>query len=303
MQRSVSITGRDIAYYFTMTDYYTLWLLAATDREAVGFLAAGLTQGNPGDIARDWYERIMRDGVMAGTQIPYQQTKLPFNVMMAQRFDKFDAIVPFTDYFLGIDGAWFNKFHAILPFPFYEFFVTTAQDDSYKASGGFGFHCTGLGSTKAGTPTVVARLNPLPQLVTSAGPGGDPSFDSIDTSLWAALPEFDLGGDQFFMQSDITFSEDEAANFYAVNPTFFTGQFGQDNSNINQFLFNYAVVWDQASVARYGYRPSTVSIPWMSDSTGNTAQSSSAMSRRSSQRFSEDIAGTMKRRHSWRAPP
>lgn len=271
--RNLLVTGVDLAYYFTMLDFYTLWVLPLLGGpQGVGVTAAGMANGDPGTIARNLYEQIMVAGVFPNTKVQYQGSRIPFGTFMASKFELYDVIVPFGDYFLGIDGAWFNKFHAILPYPFYEMFVTTVQDPkTYGTSGGFGFASTGLTRSKTGTPTVIGRLNPLPQLVSSVGPGGTPSFDSIDTKKWVQLPMFDLGGDQFFMQSGIYFSEEEAFNFYTINPTLMTGQFGDNNTNINQSIYNFYGAVDLASMARYGFRPNQHNTSWIADMTGNIA--------------------------------
>ena len=92
--------------------------------------------------------------------------------------------------------------------------------------------------------------------------------------MWNQLARFtpDEGS---FINSNVSF-HDDVANFYAINPTWLTGQSGESNSNLRQFLFNYAVCIDQASLNRYGYRPMMVETVWMSDIQGSAATSGNA---------------------------
>jgi hypothetical protein len=269
--RTITITGPDIAYYFMMEDYYTLWVLTATGALLQGGNAAGLLSGEPDVMGKTWYDTIMTEGVFKDTSISYKKAKVAFKNLYATRFDKFKVYVPYSDYFLGINGAWMAKYRAIFPFPFYEFFVTTTAPNTFSAlSGGTAFATVGLGASVTATPAVIARLNPLPQLVTSIK-SSLPSFDSIDTSAWQKLPNFDLEG-VGFISSHISFSESEVYNFYTINPTWLMGQNGDSNSNLRQYIFNYEAGIDWASVTRYGYRPWMQTISWFADITGQIAQ-------------------------------
>lgn len=273
--RAFVVEGDDLAYFFTKTDFYTLWYLAAVGAASIGVTAAGLLSGDPGTIGQTWFEKIMSGGVFAQTFVPYKGAQIAFPKLFGELFEKYDVTVPYGDYFLGANGPWFGKFRQIFPFPFYEFFVTTDQEaGSYGEVGGTAFQPSSFPASAAATPAVVARLNPVPQLVSSVK-GNMPSFDSIDTSLWEKLPISDTQG-VGFIEANIRFSENEVSNFYALNPTWMLGQNGDSNSNLNQFLFNYSVVVDRASVNRYGYRPMIASTLWFTDITGQIAQTASA---------------------------
>lgn len=273
--RAIIIEGVDIAYFFTKTDFYTLWYLAAIGDASIGSTSAGLLFGDPGTIGKTWFEKIMAGGVFAKTFVPYKGSQVLFSAMLAERFDLYDATVPYGDYFLGANGPWFSKFRQIFLFPFYEFFVTTdSTSGAYGESGGTAFQTSVFAEQASATPAVIARLNPVPALVSSVK-NGTPSFDSIDVSKWNALTLFDLQG-AGPLETNISFSEAELYNFYALNPTWMLGQNGASNSNIQQFLFNYAVVVDRASVNRYGYRPLNAQTLWFTDITGQVAKSGQA---------------------------
>lgn len=275
--RSIVIRGMDIAYYFQMTDFYTLWYIAATGATSgQGGLAAGLLSGDPGDIGKKWFTDIMAGGVFKGTSLPYKNSAIPFLQFFATQFQNYDVYVPYSDYFLGANGPWSGKFRQIFPFPFYEFFVTTSFGNAFPgASGGTDIQSSGLGSDVTSKAAVIARLNPVPQLVGQADGNAPPTFTSIDTSGWDALETFTLEGASF-NNSNISFSESGVYNFYSINPLWMTGQNGSSNSNIRQFLFNFAAVVDLASINRYGYRPLSASTLWFSDPAGQIAPTGKA---------------------------
>jgi hypothetical protein len=276
VDRTIVIRGYDFSYFFTITDYYTLWYLTVVKQLGISLSAAGLLQGDPGQIAQTWYDSIMAGvGVYGATSFPYKSANLTFTSVLGQRFDNYDVQVPFGDYFLGGNESWLSKFRETLPMPFYEFFITTMSNAAYSGvSGGTQFSSQGLGSSITATPVVIGRLNPVP-LLTGSSPNNDapPIFPAIDTSKWVTLPLFEL--DSFgFIGSSIAFSEHDVHNFYVINPTWLSGQNGQSNSNITQFIFNYALVVDDASLNRYGYRPMMGDISWLSDIEGGFAQNS-----------------------------
>lgn len=273
VRRVVLIRGADLGYFFNITDYYTLWYLAANQKAALGITADGLLSGDPGYIGSTWYNKIMAGkGVYANTYFPYKGSQITFPAAFGQRFDLYDVIIPYGDYFLGGNESWYEKFMQVFPFPFYEFFVTTMANGVYEnTTGGTAFSATGLSSTRTATPVVVARLNPVPQLVASTV-SNVPNFIGIDSSAWQGLPAFDLQGSSPVI-SNAMFNESEVHNFYTINPLWLSGQNGQSNSNLAQFIFNYAVVVDDASINRYGYRPMMGNISWFADVAGGFAQS------------------------------
>lgn len=273
VRRVTIVTGVDLAYYFTMIDYYSLWILAVTGNTlSDSGLAAGLLTGEPSQVGQQWYQKVMSDqGVFKDTVISYKTGRIKFPQIFGTQFEMFDFSVPYGDYFLTSSGSWMDRFRMIFPFPFYEFFVTTNFSDAFPgASGGTSFSTIGIGDQVSSTVSVIARINPLPQLKSSVS-NGSTSFDSIDTSRWQQLQAFtlDVPG---FIDSDVSFNENEIYNFYVVNPLWLTGQNGDDNANIKQPLMNFATVLDQGSIARYGYRPLMQPVLWFSDITGAYAQ-------------------------------
>lgn len=293
--RSITIRGADLAYYFLMDDYYSLWYLALSGGAALGNTSAGLLAGDPGTIGSTWYLSVMASGMFQNTFLPYKGAQVLFANAFGTRFDKYDVTVPYGDYFLGTNGAWNSKFKQIFPFPFYEFFVTTdvaAGNGAYGGNGGTAFSCAGLGANITATPKVVARINPVPSLQATTNGAGTPSFSAITTSGWAALPNADLQG-AGFINSRVVFSEHDVHNFYALNPIYFLGQNGADNGNIRQFLFNYAVCIDRASVNRYGYRPMMGDTVWLSDPEGAAANSAGNQGNASLQQLIATLLGRL----------
>lgn len=275
VQRSISISGMDMAYYFTNPDYYSLWTITALGAAgAKGISNAGLIQGTPKSIGQKWFDLAMR-GVFASTVGNYRGGKITFDTIFGVNFEEFTGVtVPMTDYFLGINDSWFNKFRAIFPMPFYEFFVTTESDGIYGGSGGFDFKLTAFGDSPSAQVSVVARNLPFPQVNTSlfgAASNEWVTFFDVDSSKWEALKQFDLGGLNF-MDSTVTFGSQEVATFYIVNPNWMGTLFGQRNDSIQQPISLFGGAIDQAGLARYGYRPRILTTAWFADVGGQAAK-------------------------------
>lgn len=269
--RAIVIEGQDFGYFLNLPDYYSLWFLAASatpsDVSLSDIVTMGLQQGKPADVGRTWYDTIMiGNGVLKNTGFRYNGTLVPFGDAVKTRFEDYDTNIPVTDYFLGVNDSWFRKFRAIFPSPFYEFFVTTDSGDTYGESGGpqAAFSAQGMRPQIVAAPAVVARINPLPTLVSSIKDGAT-SFDSIDVSRWTALKQYDLDG-LGFLNSEVRFSEEAIANFYTLNPTWFSGLIGANSNNIVQPVYLYGGAADYASIARYGYRPQILNTLWFSTS-------------------------------------
>jgi hypothetical protein len=104
-QRTITVNGVDVAYYFQMLDFYTLFVIPLLGGiQQTGMTAAGLVYGDPGEIAGRWFDQIMKHNAFVNTKVPFQGTQVPFTTFMASRFDNYDVTVPFGDYFLGVDG-------------------------------------------------------------------------------------------------------------------------------------------------------------------------------------------------------
>lgn len=269
--RAYMVNGVDLAYFFTFFDFFTLWYLAILSGGVPDTMFSGLLQGDPSAVGQNWYNVMASNqGVFANTIIPFNGGQIPLPNVLGTFFEKYDTLIPYGDYFIGANGPWYNKFRGIFPAPFYEFFITTVFGNNYPgASGGASFFNKTLGNSVTSTVAVIARLNPLPRLVSSLQ-GNLASFDSIDTSVWDALPAMDMRGSSPIGNTP-TFDEAEVFNFFAINPSWAFGQNGDSNTNVTPALFTYSVAVDKASIARYGYRPFIHNIPWFADLTGNVA--------------------------------
>ena len=270
VQRAVILEGADISYFFTMSDYYSAWFLAVSGDATISIISPGLLQGNPGSIGETWFKQIM-SAAFGKTYVPYKSGQITFPQLIGTQFDDYPTFIPYGEYFIGANGTWMQKFRKIFPFPIYEFFVTTVQSGNYGTAGGTPVSSNGQGSGVTAGAAMIARLNPLPKLVSSAGADGTASFDSIDVSDWNGLPNFDLEG-VGYVEKEVGFTDAEVLNFFNINPVWLNGLNGVSNSNIvmGTLLFTYAL--DLASIGRYGYRPLSFDVPWFSDPSGQAAK-------------------------------
>lgn len=280
-RRMISIQGRDFGHYFNMATYYSTWFLGATGAAlptdgsaavaasaASPILGANFVSGRPDQIAKAWYDAPMAgtSGVLSKSYVPFKSNQVKFPDAMATWFESFDVVSSniFTEYLITTEGTWNDKFRAILPYPWYEFFVITAPAGFYSdATGGYAFTSQGLGSSYPAAPTLVARLNPLPNLKADAS-GDTPKFTGLDTDAWNALNKFTLDGASF-TDSAIGFDESLVLNFFTLNPTYVGPLFGQSNSNIVPYIFTFAAAGDTASIRRYGFRPANGSFNWLAN--------------------------------------
>lgn len=280
-RRMISIQGRDFGHYFNMATYYSTWFLGATGAAlptdgtaaiaataASPILGANFISGTPDQIAQAWYNAPMAGttGVLSKSFVPYKKSQVKFPDAMSTWFESFTAIGTntFTEYLITTEGTWNDKFRAILPYPWYDFFVITAPPGFYPAaSGGYAFTSQGLGPSAVATPTLVARLNPLPNLkVTTTGT--NPQFNGLDATAWNALPKFTMDGVSQ-VESTVGFDESLVLNFFTLNPTYAGPLFGVVNTNTTPFIFSYAAAGDTASIQRYGFRPANGTFNWMAN--------------------------------------
>ena len=307
--RVITVTGYDFQYYFTQFTYYTLSMLGSTAasilQETLGssalpaLLSKGLLGGEPQTVGAAWFNDIMAgaNGILSKTVVPYNNTQISFNDIMSQAYDAFPTtagiIIPLNEDFLSVEGTWYDKFTRIFPMPWYEFFVITAQNDYYLAKG------TSLQSAKTEipyngktySPTLVARVIPIPQAVYNNGTW------SMDTSRWEALPIFQMTGHSF-ISSTIEFSESMVRNFYLIQPTTLLTILGFDSSNISPFVLTFQGLIDVASIHRYGYRPQINTTYWFPDVFGQVAQNNAA-----NQGIMQDfVKSLMTRISSWYEP-
>lgn len=285
--RSLRITGLDLGYFFTQTNYYSLWFLGATAAGALGqatfndpsagvaLLADGLISGTPASIAKTWYTKIMAGtkGILSNTFLPYRQSQVKFSDAMRAFFEEFDVTIPFADFFIASEGSWMAKFKSIFPFPWYEVFIDT-RSPTYLPSKGQAPATPGMSFTSSainavGVPTFIARRNPIPKLMMSGGSSPAPS--GVDATLWEGLPLHTLNPGGVLYE---TFQYDEAQvlNFFTLNPTWMQTLWGSSTGSNIPFMFSLAALGDASSIRRYGFRPMNGSISWFADPGGASAQ-------------------------------
>lgn len=284
VSRVVSVEGVDFQYFFTLPSYYTLSFLGGVTAGAIGggvgltaLLSDSLLTGTPDKFGAAWYQKIMAgpNSIMNDLSFAYQGSRVKFYDLLAQYWQPYPSSVdiPYADYFMLSEGTWQSKFMQVFPFPWYEFFVITATPGYYPgvSAGNTGYTDPSSFLTIPGffpaVPQIVARVNPLPLV-------SDPNF-AIDTTAWNALPNYttdEISG----VQHSIEFSDDEVFNFFVVNPTWLTNQFGGSNAATAPFIYTFAAWVDTASIHRYGYRPHIAELQWFSDPTGAQAKALNA---------------------------
>jgi hypothetical protein len=296
--RGQGIAGGDFSWFFNSFNYYALTfygLVAGTPVNDVlelvpssiyAILNKGLLNSSPVQTGRLWYQSIMggKGGILGSTYLPYKPigTRVPFSQAVAAVWENYpDVFIPFADNFMG-EETWSSKFRSIFGAPWYEFFVTTAPASAYPLIGGStGFNDPGIAfglqsmpSALPAGPKLVARVNPWPKFgIGTPASGGLPVPSTVDTSRWNALPIYDFTAASFgFLRSNISFSADDAYNFYQLNPTAYGGLLGISTVNNLPALFQYICASDPASVQRYGFRPAIGSTKWMFDPTGAAVQ-------------------------------
>ena len=291
--RGQGISGGDFGWFFRTFNYYALTFYGLTAGTPVGgaldfvpgSLAAKLSEGaiggsdaassNPVVVGKVWYD--IMTGILAKTVLPMGQQQITFAQMMTRNWENYPQVyIPYADFFMTGQESWIEKFQSIFPAPWYEFFITTAPLAAYK-----------VGTQEAGTPSVLASM----PNVTPAGPClvarvcPVPSFDilnlsqgqtqvpgDIDVSRWNALPIYDFTTMPFgFFSSRVSFSANDARNFYQLNPTGYS-TIANSNANTVPFPFLFIAAADPASVQRYGFRPQIGTTRWLFDPKGTAAQ-------------------------------
>ena len=266
VQRGISFSGMDYGYFFSMKDWYSLFYIAHFGAGAnLGALTGGLSQGSPHDIGALWFSKVMLT-TLQRSYVPFNSAQVPFKTAVGTLFEAYPVKVPSAYYFVDGSDNWIGKFRNIFISPYYEVFVTTAPDGGYGAASGYQFFTQEQRSITGG-PVLVARVNPIPNL-TSSLEGNLVTFTGVDVSRWIKLPVNTLD-EGALLQSTVSFDEQQVTNFYTLNPTFAFNTQGGDNSSIVPSIANFAAVADQASIARYGFRPANASFYWFADPTTN----------------------------------
>lgn len=308
VMRTIVISGFDFGYFFTHFSWYALTFLnvsaaglgAALGNQnagALGTLAGqggGLTQGTPDIVGQSWFQNVMDggSGILSRTWVEDgSNNPVPFSSSVNVEFEKYitAAQILFSFSYVNAEENWYDKFNKIFPFPFYEFFIMTAPAGFYsqalstawtQVNTGINFTMKKLGQA-ASQINVIARVNPLPYIspsLTGASGGnlGQSSggtgftFGNINMTAWNNLPLFQE--DTSLIKTTEEFTEDEVRNFYLINPTFQKTMLGQDNAAVTPPILSLQAAVDPASVHRYGFRPAFIETEWLSDPSGQVAQ-------------------------------
>ena len=304
--RTITVTGKDFGYFFSMFGYYSLYYLGAYGAafpaatpgvpQSGGLpseLSSALVQGPPNEVAQNWFNQIMagNEGILSRTYVPYQGSEVNFTAAMGSFFEPYAGSVqiPYGESFISYEGPWTEKFREILPSPWYEFFIGTAPNGFYNPAGlnsntdGYAFTSSLLGPSVTASPILVARLTPFPNLTNSStDPNGSAPFDGIDVGAWNQLPIFQPDSSDPpnlypFINSTVGFSEAEVINLYIINPTWFRALFGGatggGNTNLSPLFVNFSSGGDIASIHKYGFRIGNGTISWFADITGDISES------------------------------
>ena len=270
----------------------------------------GLTQGSPDAIGAAWFQNVMDggNGILSRTWVQDgSNNPLPFSQAVQVQFEKYitSADTPFSFTYVNAEENWYDKFNKIFPYPFYEFFIMTAPSNFYgtalstrwnQVNTGSAFAMKKLGYQNPAQINIIARVNPLPYIVpnitgggsTGANPGpndgpggnsgaGDGSaggtgytLGNINVTAWNNLTLFQE--DTSLIRTTEEFSEEEVRNFYLINPTYQTTMLGQSNNASTPPTLALQAAVDPASVHRYGFRPAYIETEWLSDPSGQIAQ-------------------------------
>ena len=193
--RTQEIRGMDMTWFFASFNWATLSFLGLVNgtvlepflNDANAGLPFTIDQGllgnanpkdsNPVAIACAWYKAIMigAKGILAKGYVPYKGgSRIEFPKLLSTFWEAYpNTYIPYLSFWLADQGSWLSKFNEILPHPWYEFFVTTAPNGAYGSPNrgssigdvGTFFTMDSLPSAPEVSPTIVARVNPIPVLV------------------------------------------------------------------------------------------------------------------------------------------
>jgi hypothetical protein len=286
-RRAIVVSGEDFGFFFNKFAYWSLSFLGGTAAAAgaVGqqqfgaeagmpaVLSSGMLQGTPDQIAKNWYNEIMagQSGILAQTQVKYGGQSVSFTDAMATLFEPYPGYtIPSGVYYIASEGSWTQKFRSILPFPWYEFFVITAPQGFYGGSaGGAGFTMKSIGASSIVSPTLVARINPVPKLKATVN-GQHIEITGVDSTAWNSLARFTY--DCGFIEAEIDFSADEVTNFYMLNPRYMRSTYGHSNVDPRPAMWSICGgLYDAPSIHRYGFAPLSIDTDWFADLTGDFA--------------------------------
>jgi hypothetical protein len=287
VNRVIVIEGADFGYIFAENNYYNLTALYGSGLQALGgvgiadALSSGLIGGTPAQLAQRWYTTVMAGspnpqepagGVLKNMVFNVNGTKFTFAQIMSTYFEAWNgpAIIPTGTNFIADEGTWLEKFQSFFQGPeWYEFFINTAPVDTYPASS-IGTAVPSRTPNYAATNVyVVGRISPQPYLL-NAGTAESPKW-STELKIWNSLTQYTLNG-LGFLSSSIDFSGESVKNYFFVNALSISSQVGAGNDSVNPFLATNALLYNEASLNRYGYRPIIVETWWGFDPTGVASQ-------------------------------
>lgn len=288
VQRTINVVGADFTLPMVVNNFYLQTFMSLSNNSVNGtnaFLSKigdGILFGTPAVVGAGWFDRIMAgsDGILSKLSYAYKNsTRLTFSQIMASTFQEYPnngMQIPHSDYFMSASGSWLSKYkQEVFPAPWYEFFVQSAPLNYYSANmhtPGFAFSMDALPAAAPVTPTMVARVNPLP-FTPNDNNGGIPK--SMDFTAWDLLPAAILEN-HGFIQSSISSSEGEVRNYYTIAPLNSTQTYGANNADIVPFTLRHAAWVDFGSVERYGFRSQVSEVHWMIDIDGKAAQQNAA---------------------------
>ena len=273
------IEGEDFTKFFNVFSYYGTNYLLGTGFGAFGQSPAILAntpsalQGNPDQVGEAWLNQIMLGprGVMGGTELNYNGNMAALNTYIASTFEAYpgNASIPTLGSFIAEEGSWMAKFLTFFPTYFFEFFINTAPAGLYPNTSAAGITFSMDGFTSV-SPTVVARVNPLPCL-TASGSATSPTYD-MDLSRWGILPNFTLDNNRGVLSQQLAYTDALVKNFYVLDTSWISTLYGGGNGSITPFQLQFAQWTDPASINRYGFRPQQTVVKWFADAGGAAGQ-------------------------------
>ncbi len=279
----------------------------SANQGAVGTLpgqGGGLNQGTPDAVGAYWFKNVMDggQGILSQTWVRDGTNQVAFSDAVQVQFEQYIASAYNLFSFSNVNAEenWYDKFNRIFPYPFYEFFIMTAPAGAYskatstawnQVNTGQPFSMQKLGLQNQAQVNVIARVNPLPYVkpviaggssaqqnapegpttgASAQGQGTGFTIGTIDMTAWNNLTTF--YEDTSLIRTTEEFTEEEVRNFYLINPTFQQTMLGQSNSAVTPPILAFQSAVDPASVHRYGFRPIQIETEWLSDPSGQIAQ-------------------------------
>jgi hypothetical protein len=285
VRRIINIKGFDLTLYFTTFAYYVLDYLGYTNTLPGNFgpagsnsmLNGGTIQNSPDKVGVDWFVNtlvghtgsspVASPAVLQATYLTYQGNNIPLRNILTYWFEAYTTpantpiIIPVLTNFLISQGRFYDKFVQIFPFPFYEFFINTVPHGYYPNATppvvSISTQVPGFGTADVVT---VGRVNPLPTAdVNSSG-----NF-ILERSRWDALTQYSLAP-YSFIDSKTEYNIDDIKNFFVISPMGeMTAPGGAPGNNLAPAIEQMGCMFDQQSIAKYGFRSEVDPLIWWVD--------------------------------------